>query len=106
MPHPEPTQPRNDLRGHFRAARLPSIHSSRATSSAGPRRHRSKGSMTDRLGGFAAAGLARAAALLLGAGNPLGGTAAADQLVLPPAVERNQSIEVAYRFETPATGQG
>jgi hypothetical protein len=42
----------------------------------------------------------------LAAGNPFVAVASADQLVLPPAVERNQSIEVFYRFETPLTGQG
>jgi hypothetical protein len=47
-----------------------------------------------------------AAALFLVAANPLGTTASADQLVLPPTVEGNQSIEVSYHFETPLTGQG
>ena len=36
----------------------------------------------------------------------LGGPAIADQLVVPQAVERNQPIEVVYRFEQPATGSG
>jgi hypothetical protein len=53
-----------------------------------------------------AAGLAGAAALFVAGGNFLGGPASADQLVLPQAVERNQSIEAFYRFETPITGQG
>jgi len=44
--------------------------------------------------------------LFLAVGSPLGGAAAADQLLLPQAVERDQSIEIAYRFEQPATGQG
>jgi len=35
-----------------------------------------------------------------------GATAAADELVLPQAVERNQSVEVVYRFNKPATGHG
>jgi hypothetical protein len=34
------------------------------------------------------------------------GDAAADELVLPGVVERTRPIEVAYRFEHPATGQG
>ncbi len=46
-----------------------------------------------------------AAALFLAWGNPFGG-AAADELVLPQAVERNQSIEVVYRLESPTTGHG
>src|ERR1700758_2363988 len=48
----------------------------------------------------------RAAALLLICGDWLGETAVADQLVRPQAVERNQPIEVVYRFEQPATGSG
>jgi Beta-galactosidase len=44
--------------------------------------------------------------LILASGNLLSGAASADQLVLAQAVERNQSIEVFYRFETPVTGQG
>ena len=51
------------------------------------------------------AALAMGAALLLALGNPLG-DAAADELVPPDAVERTQPIEVAYRFEHPATGHG
>jgi hypothetical protein len=38
--------------------------------------------------------------------DPLGATAAADELVLPQAVERNQSVEVVYRFDKPVTGHG
>jgi hypothetical protein len=34
------------------------------------------------------------------------GVAAADELVLPQALERGQSAEVAYRFGTPSTGHG
>jgi len=49
--------------------------------------------------------LAMGAALFLALGNPLG-DAAADELVPPDAVERTQPIEVAYRFEHPATGHG
>src|SRR5437773_11872021 len=49
---------------------------------------------------------ARAAALLLIFGDWLGGPAMADQLALPQAVERNQPIEVVYRFAQPATGSG
>jgi hypothetical protein len=45
-------------------------------------------------------------ALFVAGGIFLSGTASADQLVLPQAVERNQSIEVFYRFEAPITGQG
>jgi hypothetical protein len=48
----------------------------------------------------------RAAALLLIFGDWLSGPAVADQLVRPQAVERNQPIEVVYRFEQPATGSG
>jgi len=48
----------------------------------------------------------RAAALLLIFGDWLGGPAGADQLVVPQAVERNQPIELVYRFEQPATGSG
>jgi hypothetical protein len=48
----------------------------------------------------------RAAALLLIFGDWLGGPAIADQLVVPQAVERNQPIELVYRFEQPATGSG
>jgi hypothetical protein len=48
---------------------------------------------------------ATAAALLLAIGNHAG-RAAADTLVLPHDVERNQSIEVVYRLENPTTGQG
>jgi hypothetical protein len=47
-----------------------------------------------------------AAALFVAGINLLGGAASADQLVLPQAIARNQSIEVFYRFETPITGQG
>src|SRR5690349_21072396 len=47
-----------------------------------------------------------AAALLLIFGDWPSGRAVADQLVLPQAVERNQRIEVAYRFEEPVTGSG
>jgi len=47
-----------------------------------------------------------AAALLLIFGDWLAGPAGADQLVLPQAVERNQPIKVAYRFEQPATASG
>ncbi len=49
---------------------------------------------------------ARAAALLLIFGDWLSGPAIADQLTLPQAIERNQSIEVVYHFEKPATGHG
>jgi hypothetical protein len=94
------------LRGRFRAARIPSIHSGRVASSAGPRRHFSTASTAGRPGRFVAARLAGAAALFVAGGILLGGAASADQLVLPQAVERNQSIEVFYRFETPITGQG
>jgi hypothetical protein len=45
-------------------------------------------------------------ALFVVGGILLGGAATADQLVLPQAIERNQSIEVFYRFETPISGQG
>src|ERR1700738_2326459 len=48
----------------------------------------------------------RCAALLLIFGAWLSGPAVADQLVLPQAVERNQPIEIVYRFEQPATGSG
>src|SRR5262249_44415853 len=48
---------------------------------------------------------ARAAALLLLFGDPVG-EAAADEFLLPPAVEQNQSIEIVYGLEHPATGQG
>ena len=58
--------------------------------------------MGDR-GKFAAR--ATGAALFLALGNPAG-DAAADELALPKAVERTQPIEVAYRFEHPATGHG
>ena len=51
------------------------------------------------------AALAMGAALFLALGNPLD-DAAADELVLPEAVERTRPIEVAYRFEHPATGHG
>ena len=44
--------------------------------------------------------------LLLAGGNLLGEAASADRLELPQAVERNESVEVFYRFETPITGQG
>jgi hypothetical protein len=54
-------------------------------------------------GKFAA--LAMGAALFLALANPAG-DAAADELVLPQAVERTQPIEVAYRFEHPATDHG
>jgi len=43
--------------------------------------------------------------LLLLFGSPVG-EAAADKLLLPAAVERNQSIEIVYSLEHPATGQG
>jgi len=49
---------------------------------------------------------ATAAALLLIFGGWRSGPAVADQLVLPQAVERNQPIEIVYRFEQPATGSG
>src|SRR3984893_10364481 len=49
---------------------------------------------------------ATAAALLRIFGGWLSGPAVADQLVLPQAVERNQPIEIVYRFEQPATGSG
>jgi hypothetical protein len=47
-----------------------------------------------------------ATALFLAAGNPLGTAASADQLVLPQAIEQEQSSEVSYLFETPQTGRG
>jgi hypothetical protein len=37
---------------------------------------------------------------------PLGATAAADELVLPQAVERKQSVELVYRFDKAVTGHG
>ena len=36
----------------------------------------------------------------------LGATAAADELVLPQAVERKQSVELVYRFDKAVTGHG
>ncbi len=48
--------------------------------------------------------LATGAALFLALGTPVSGVA--DELVLPQAVERNQSIEVVYRLEHPTTGHG
>src|ERR1700737_3079938 len=51
-------------------------------------------------------GPVRAAALLLIFGDWLGGPPGADKLVVPQAVERNQPIELVYRFEQPATGSG
>jgi hypothetical protein len=107
MAHLNPTLPRNDLRGRFWAARLPFIYSGRTTSSTGQRRQcLSTAPTADRAGRFVAAGLAGTTALFLAAGNPFVAPASADQLVLPPAVERNQFIEVFYHFETPLTGQG
>jgi hypothetical protein len=95
------------LRGRSWAARLPFIYSGRTTSSTGQRwQCRSIDRTVDRAGRFVAAVLAGATALYLAAGNPFVAPALADQLVLPPAVERNQSIEVSYRFGTPLTGQG
>src|SRR6516164_7964497 len=87
------------------AAHLSSSHSGRGASSTGSRRHLLKGSTADRPGRFAAARYAATAALLLAAGVPHGGAAAA-QLVLPQSVEPSQSTEVSYRFETPLTGHG
>jgi hypothetical protein len=55
---------------------------------------------------FAAARFARAVALFAAAGNLLSGAAAADQLILPDAIDPTQSLEAAYHFEKPATGQG
>src|SRR6516165_7680516 len=107
MAHLNPTVSRNNLRGRSWAARLPFIYSGRATSSTGQRwQCRLIACTVDRSGRFVAAGLAGATSLYLAAGNPFVAQALADQLVLTPAVERNQSIEVFYRFETPLTGQG
>ena len=36
----------------------------------------------------------------------VGATAAADELVLPQAVERKQSVEFVYRFDKAVTGHG
>jgi hypothetical protein len=46
------------------------------------------------------------AALSLLLGGLLCNLASADELVLPRALERGQPAEVAYHFDTPATGQG
>jgi hypothetical protein len=51
-------------------------------------------------------GKAKAVALFLIFGLLLGEAAIADELVLPPAVEPNQRVEVVYRFEKPTTGSG
>ena len=60
----------------------------------------------DRLGGFVAARLARTTVLSLALGIPLGGAAAADQLVPPEVVTRTRPLEATYRFDKPATGRG
>jgi hypothetical protein len=106
MAHLNRTLPLNDLRDRFWAARLASMYSMRPTSSAGQRRRRSTASADDGPGCVVAARLVGATALFLAAGNPLGTAASADQLVLPQAIEQEQSSEVSYRFETPQTGRG
>ena len=50
--------------------------------------------------------LARTAVLSLAVGIPVGGAAAADQLVPPEVVTRTRPLEAAYRFDKPATGRG
>jgi len=70
------------------------------------RRHHLNRATNDRLGGFVAARLARTTVLSLALGIPLGGAAAADQLVPPEVVTRTRPLEAAYRFDKPATGRG
>ncbi len=52
------------------------------------------------------AGLGRVAAVFPVLAGLLGGAAAADQLALPPAIERSGTIDAAYRFDQPVTGHG
>lgn len=52
------------------------------------------------------AALVKAAAVLVSLGNSVGWPVGADELVLPQALERDQSAVVAYRFGTPTTGHG
>jgi hypothetical protein len=44
--------------------------------------------------------------LLSALGVLVGGAAAADEIVLPKSLERNQPAEFAYRFDTALTGSG
>jgi Beta-galactosidase len=114
-----PTQSRNKRRGHFRAA-----HASLLAAPTVPVKRRPEAIPATETGcaihapteiGVLGAVVAfrgqircpaKVAALLLGFASPVTGPAAADELVLPNVLERNQSAEIVYRLDGPATGHG
>jgi hypothetical protein len=105
MAHPDPTLPRNDLRGRYRAARRVFTRSGRTASSLGPRRHLSTVWAAPELRGSVIA--ARLESLLLAAGIPVGRSTAADQLVLPEVVTRTRPLEAALSLSiSPQTAAG